>query len=248
MTKRILFLIALLVAFAAPGHGSAEDGNGGNNTAVAINVKDDSSLFKFAFSIKKVTGEVVDNGNAAVAFASCQNCRTTAIAIQIVLVSGSPETVTPENVAISINQECTSCQTFSTAFQFVLGVSDPSVGLTVEGKRQLREILREFRALQDEDYTLEEFHAKTQALGQRLRTVLQTELQSRRPEEDDDAVLDVEEDEEVQEEQPAPPEAPPAETTTGGETTAPATTESTPTETSTAPTETTPPPPTTTTP
>jgi putative peptide zinc metalloprotease protein len=244
MTRRLLLLIALLAALIAPGQGSAQEGTGGNNTAVAINVKDGSSLFKFAFSIKKVTGEVVDNGNAAVAFASCENCRTTAIAIQIVLVSGSPDTVTPQNVAISINQECTSCQTFSTAFQFVLGVSDPSVGLTVEGKRQLREILREFRALKEEDYTLEEFHAKTQALGQRLRVVLQTELQSRRAEEDDDAELDVEEDEEA--ERPAPP-APPADTTTDETTTETATTESTPTATTgTEPAATTPPPTTTT--
>ena len=243
MTRRLLVLVALLLAFVAPGSATAA---GGDNTAVAINVKDGSSLFKFAFSIKKVTGEVVDNSNAAVAYASCENCRTTAIAIQIVLVSGSPGTVVPENLAISINESCTLCQTFATAFQFVIGVEDPSVGLTKEGKRQLREILREFKALNGEDYTLEEFHARTQALGQRLRTVLQTELRSRRPDEPEDE--DELEDETTDEEEQPMPVAPPVETTTDEGTTAPATTETTPPPTETGPGETTPPPTTTATP
>lgn len=249
MTRRLALLFAALAfVLGMPGHAAAEDA-GGDNTAVAINTRDDSSLFKFAFSIKKVLGEVVDNQNAAVAFASCENCQTTAIAIQIVLVSGSPSTVVPENYAISINQSCTLCSTFSAAFQFVLGVEDPSVGLTVEGKRELRAILQEFKALKGRQYTLEEFHARTRALADRLRTVLATQLVSRRtdPNADDGADLDVEEDEE--EERPAPPQPPPAETTTGGEQTAPGTTETTttPATTETVPTPTEPPPATTTT-
>lgn len=239
MTRRLaLLLAALALGLGAPGHAAAEDA-GGDTSAVAINTKDNSSLFKFAFAIKKVLGEVVDNQNAAVAYASCENCQTTAISIQIVLVSGSPTTVVPENYALSINQDCTLCSTFSAAFQFVIGVEDPSVGLTVEGKRELRQILREFKALKGEEYTLEEFHARTQALGDRLRTVLRTQLVSRRadPNADEAEDVDAEEDEE---ERPAPPTAP-AETTTEGDTTTaptttePATTESTPTTTETVP-------------
>jgi putative peptide zinc metalloprotease protein len=251
MTRRLaLLLAALAFVLGAPGQAAAEDA-GGDNSAVAINTKDDSSLFKFAFSIKKVLGEVVDNQNAAVAYASCERCQTTAIAIQIVLVSGSPSTVVPENYAISINENCTLCNTFSAAFQFVIGVEDPSVGLTVEGKRELRAILREFKALKDEQYTLEEFNAKVQALGQRLRTVLKTQLVSRRADPNADEAHDVDTEEDETTERPAPPQ-PPAETTTESGTTAPVTTEgestSTPTTTESVPTETTPPETTTTTP
>ena len=248
-TRRIALILATLaLALGAPGQASAQDA-GGDNSAVAINTKDGSSLFKFSFSLKKVLGEVVDNQNAAVAYASCENCQTTAIAIQIVLVTGSPDTVVPENYAISINESCSLCQTFSAAFQFVLGVDDPSVGLTTEGKRELRAILREVKALKDEQYTLEEFHAKMKVIGDRIRTVLRTQLVSRRNDPDDEEDIDVEAEEE-ESERPAPPAAPPADTTsTGGEeTTAPATTEttSTPTTTETVPEETTPPPTTTT--
>ena len=254
MTRRFLLIVSLLVALAVPGAGWAGDGNGGNNSAIAVNTKDGSSLFKFAFSLKKVLGEVVDNQNAAVAYASCEQCQTTAIAIKIVLVSGSPTTVVPENYAISINENCTLCNTFSAAFQFVIGVEDPSVGLTTEGKRELRAILREFKALKHERYTLAEFHAITRALGDRLRTVLKTQLVSRRDGQDDEDEEDFDEAETEEDERPAPPQ-PPAETTTDGETTAPATSESTPTTTETTPTTTestpttteTEPPPTTTT-
>ncbi|HUQ21846.1 MAG TPA: hypothetical protein VM049_02430 [Gaiellaceae bacterium] len=257
MTRRLaLLLAALAFVLGLPAHAGAEDA-GGDNSAIAVNTKDDSSLFKFAFSIKKVLGEVVDNQNAAVAYASCERCQTTAIAIQIVLVSGSPSTVVPENYSVSINEGCSLCNTFSAAFQFVIGVDDPSVGLTVAGKRELRLILREFKALKDEEYTLEEFHAKTQELAQRLRTVLKTQLVSRRADPDADEGEDVDAEEDETTERPAPPH-PPAQTTTepttdsttdpttGSATTG--TTESTETTTTTEPvsTETTPPPTTTT--
>ncbi len=253
MTRRLLLLLALLVALAAPGQARADDhDSGGDNAAVAINTKDGSSLFKFAFSLKKVLGEVVDNQNAAVAYASCEQCQTTAIAIQIVLVSGSPDTVVPENYAVSINENCTLCQTYSAAFQFVIGVEDPSVGLTKEGKRELKQILREFKALKNEQYTLEEFHAKTQALAQRLRTVLKTQLVSKRAGDEEDLDEEEVEDDVEEEERPAPPQAPADGTTSDGETTTESTTTETtpptPTTTETAPTETTPPPTTTTTP
>jgi putative peptide zinc metalloprotease protein len=249
--RLLLLLVTLVLSAGAPGTAAAA--SGGDNTAVAINRKDGSSLFKFAFSMKKVLGEVVDNTNAAVAYASCESCRTTAIAIQIVLVSGSPTTVVPQNYAVSLNESCTLCQTFSTAFQFVIGVEDPSVGLTKAGKRELREILREFKALKKDEYTLAEFHARTQALRDRLRTVLKTQLVSKRqaPDVEDGDDLDAEEDEEAEEEveRPAPPPAPSGETTSGGDTTtapattetAPATTETAPATTETAPAETTPP-------
>ena len=244
MTKRLtLLLVALAVAVGLPGQARAhEDGAGrsGDNAAIAINTKDGSSLFKFAFSLRKVAGDIVDNQNAAVAYASCERCQTTAIAIQIVLVTGSPSTVVPENYAISINENCTACRTFSAAFQFVIGVEDPSVGLSREGQRELKQIIREFKALKRENYTLEEFDAKTRALADRIRTVLRTQLVSRRDGGDGE---DDQQDEREEDERPAPPQPPPA-TGTEGETTSPPTaTETTPATTETAPVETEPPPP-----
>jgi Mn-dependent DtxR family transcriptional regulator len=239
MIRRLHLLLALALALALGGPGLARAGDNGSsrtddNIVQAINTKSGSSLFKFAFSLRKVTGNVVDNTNAAIAYSSCENCRTTAIAIQIVLVVGSPDTVTPTNAAIAINENCTLCQSFATAFQFVIGVKDESVELTRDGKRELRKILREFRALKHHNLTLQEFHARTTALGDRLRQLLKTQLVSRRDRRDHDDDEDVG-DEQDQEERPAPPADPATTTSTEETTTETATTESTTTETTPPP-------------
>src|SRR4051794_19486896 len=98
ITIRIRVLVASVVAvlFGLVGPASAyASGGAGDNSAVAVNTKDGSSVFKFAFSVAKVVGDTVSNTNAAVAYASCDACRTTAIAIQIVIVEGDPSTYTP---------------------------------------------------------------------------------------------------------------------------------------------------------
>jgi putative peptide zinc metalloprotease protein len=253
VTRKLILLLSLLAfALGTPGLAHA----GGDTSAVAINTKDGSSLFKFAFGIKKVLGDVVDNQNAAVSFASCESCRTTAISIQIVLVVGSPTTVIPENYAISINQDCNLCQTFSSAYQFVIGVSDASVGLSTAGRMELLEILRDFKALKEEDYTAAEFKERTDALAERLRAVLRNELVSRSDGAGDDLYDETQEDE-----RPAPPapattenatsepetttaetftESVPAPTTTTTETTTATTTETTTDTTATTETTTTP--------
>jgi putative peptide zinc metalloprotease protein len=176
MRRLTITLLTLLLAagfsaaWPAPAH--AQD-----NTAIAINTKDGAALFKFAFSVKRVAGDVVDNGNAAVAFASCENCQTVAIAIQIVLVTGDPSTVTPTNLALAYNFECTLCETMASAYQFVFGNGD-NMRFTAEGRRLLAEIRREFHDLrkESEGLTLAEIDARVKALVARIRTVLQNEL------------------------------------------------------------------------
>jgi putative peptide zinc metalloprotease protein len=176
MRRLTITLLTLLVAagFSAawPAHARAQD-----NTAIAINTKDGSALFKFAFSVKRVAGDVVDNGNAAVAFASCENCRTVAIAIQIVLVTGDPSVVTPTNLALAFNFECTLCETMASAYQFVFGNGD-NMRFTAEGRRTLAEIRRAFHDLRKEadQLTLAEIDARVRELVDRIRVVLQNEL------------------------------------------------------------------------
>ena len=168
-TALVLAVVAL--AGLAPAASAQQD-----SAAVAINTKDDSSLFRLAFSIKQVTGEVVDQSNAAVAYASCERCQTVAIAIQVLLVmTESPDTITPENIAIAINQQCSSCVTVAMAYQWVLGADDP-VGLTADGRRELARIRQELRELGQQDLSAEEIIAGTEVLVDRLRKVLETEL------------------------------------------------------------------------
>ena len=90
---------------------------------------------------------MVDQTNAAVAYASCEECQTIAIAIQIVLVSGDVDVVAPTNVAYAINANCTTCVTVAFAYQFVWG-NGGTITLSREAKRKIREIARAFRELE----------------------------------------------------------------------------------------------------
>jgi putative peptide zinc metalloprotease protein len=175
-----LLLIALLAAGLGAGKPEAARADGGDNTAVAINTTDGSRLAKIAFAIRHVAGDVVDEQNAAVAYASCTDCQTLAIAIEIVLVEGSPSVVTPTNVAIAINESCTLCTTAALAYQFVVGTGEP-VKFTAAGLRELAQIRAELEALrvafEKGAITLEQLKARVDVLAYRIKHVLETELE-----------------------------------------------------------------------
>jgi putative peptide zinc metalloprotease protein len=176
-----LFVVTLLAALGpavGPAWAGDENGNGNDpddNTAVAVNLKDGGSVFRFAFEVRQTLSDVVDNTNAAVAYSECENCRTVALAVQIVLVASDPSVVEPTNVAVAINYECTSCETFAAAYQFVIGTDGP-VEFTKAGKRELKAIRKELRRLVREDIPFDELQARIDELMDRLRWVLDNEL------------------------------------------------------------------------
>jgi putative peptide zinc metalloprotease protein len=245
LIPRTAAAILATVAIALPaGAGTAIAlADGGNTSAVAINTKDGSSVFKLAFAIRQVTGSVVDNQNVAVAYSSCAACQTVAISIQVLLITGDPTTFAPVNAAIAINQNCTSCDTLAAAYQFAIGVGT-RLKFTHEGRREIAEIRRQLERLRKSGLTGPQIAAQVGALMNELSNVLQTQLVGvREPAAGPDAGS------------PAPtapsgtsptPSAP-AGASTPADTT-PTTTSTTPTTTSTAPTTTTTPTSATTTP
>ena len=144
--------------------------------AVAVNTKDGSSVFKFAFSIKRVADDVVDPQNAAVAYAGCTGCETVAVSIQVVLVSGDPSVVAPENAAIAVNDNCDLCETLAMAYQFVFGTGDEPVHFTQEGKDRLKEVKKAFKELQKSDLPIDQVQAQVQQLAQEVNDVVSNEL------------------------------------------------------------------------
>ncbi len=174
MKKLVLVLLAVLLGLGIVG-ARAEQARA-DTAAVRVNTKDDSSLFKLAFGIRRVMNGVVDESNAAVAYASCERCRTVAISIQIVLVMSDPTTVTPTNVAVAVNENCSLCETFAAAYQFVVSTRGP-VRFTSQGERDLEDIRSQLADLKDNsDLTIAEIQQRVSALVDRLRTVLATEL------------------------------------------------------------------------
>jgi putative peptide zinc metalloprotease protein len=179
MKRRILLLlaatlIALGLSSARPA-GALADGNGGDNTAIAINTKDGSTVFKVAFAIRHVMSDVVDQSNAAVAVASCTQCTTVAIAIEIVLIENNPNVVTPTNIALAINVDCTLCVTVADAEQFLLSTNGP-VHFDAEGNRLMAEVRRELEQLKHEDLTLDELLARLAQIRAQVEDALANHL------------------------------------------------------------------------
>ncbi|MEA2289613.1 MAG: putative peptide zinc metalloprotease protein [Solirubrobacteraceae bacterium] len=179
----LLAVAAAVLGAIAPASAQAQ-ARDGDTAAVAVNTTDGSTLFDLAFDIRKVTSDVVDQANEAIAYSSCTECRTVAISIQILLVQGSPTTVTPTNVAVAVNDQCTLCDSLALAYQFAVGGGDEPVTLTPRGWFQLQKIKRELRRLPIEELTDAEITERVDALMDQVGTILETELtvRPRRPE------------------------------------------------------------------
>jgi putative peptide zinc metalloprotease protein len=171
---RLLILAMLIAGPGAAGAAFAAD-SGSNTSAVAVNTQNGSSVFRLAFAVRQVTGSVVDNQNAAVAYASCTACQTVAISIQILLISGSPTTFTPTNVAVAVNQNCNLCDTLALAYQFAVGVNT-ELRFTHEGRREIADIRRQLSALGQSGLTGPEIANQVNTLMTQLGSVLQTQL------------------------------------------------------------------------
>jgi putative peptide zinc metalloprotease protein len=237
VTRRLLTVLLLAIVAlcaAAPAAALAQD-----NSATAVNTRDDSSVLDLAFSVKKVSGEVVDQTNSAVAYSSCERCQTVAIAIQVLIVmTDSPDVVTPQNIAIAINEECSSCTTMALAYQLVVGTGGP-VELTPRGRREIARIRHDLKRLEHSGLSPAEIRDRTAELVDQLRDVLARELVPVRREDGDNGRRSHDETTGRQgdEDQGVEPGEPPADQTTPTDTT-PA--ETTPTTTTPPSTDTTP--------
>ncbi len=229
-------LFALAIVFLGLAGAVTAPAAQADNAAVAINEEDGSSIFEFAFDVRKVAGDVVDEQNTAVAYSSCESCRTIAISIQIVLVVSDPNILTPENVAVAVNEDCTLCETMAAAYQFVVG--GEGLELSEDGLEELDEIREEIAELLEDsqEMSLDKFKRKLERLISEIREVLDRELVPIESDDDDgddddgdDDEDDGDDDEDFDDDQSV---------TTTGSTTIPTTTTST--STSTAPTTTTP--------
>lgn len=173
MRRPRLLLAAVLLALglACPGIASAQD-----NTAIAVNTKDGTTLFKVSFKIVRSNQDVVDNGNAAVAISSCNDCESIAAAYQIVLVFSDPSVVAPVNLALAENVECQTCVAFAAASQWLLGTGGP-VHFTAEGNQLLSGIKQRLHDLsKQDDLTVDELQAALDGIAADTVDVLTHQL------------------------------------------------------------------------
>jgi putative peptide zinc metalloprotease protein len=175
LARRSALLVAAVLACSLP-FGSAQAAPGTENVATAITEQDETQVFDFAWDVSRQRGDgVVDHVNAATARARCIRCGATAIAFQIVLVSGSPTTVMPRNTAEAINLECTQCVTVAEARQFVRVLPAP-VRFTGAGRAVLADVREQLRALEARDLGIDQLHQAVETEEARVLEVLRNEL------------------------------------------------------------------------
>jgi putative peptide zinc metalloprotease protein len=173
--RRIAALLLVTALALALGAARAAPAQAQDNTAIAINTKDGTDIFKLAFKIVRANQDVVDQSNAAVAFNSCQDCSSIATAFQIILIFSDPDVVTSENLALAINYECDACVAFASAYQWLLTTGGP-VHFTAEGNQRLAQLRKQLHELLQSDLTLDQLIAELERIKNEIADILATEI------------------------------------------------------------------------
>jgi putative peptide zinc metalloprotease protein len=144
----------------------------GDNQALAVNTEDGSVVYDVTFALVWADEDTVDNTNEAYAFANCRDCRTVAVAFQVVLVVGSADVVVPQNLAGAVNYACLECVTYALATQLVVSLPGP---LGEAGMAELAAIWEELRRFgeQIEDVPLAELRDRLTEFEARILDVVQ---------------------------------------------------------------------------
>ena len=117
-------IVALVVAVLPASAG------GGNNVVIVANTTDGATLASASTQVIPVPMDSVTSGNVAIAVnADCVGCHSSAVAVQILMVVGSPSYFAPGNAAAAANGGCDSCGAYAYARQHWIQTSSmPHLG------------------------------------------------------------------------------------------------------------------------
>ena len=148
----------------------------GDNQALAVNTEDGSVAYDVSFSLVWADGDdAVLNRNEAYAAASCRDCRTVAVAFQVVLMVGSVDVVVPQNLSTAVNYACLECVTYALATQLVVTVPGPLGDGAARDLAAIWAELQEF-ATRIEDVPLAELRDRLADFEARILEVVRPDL------------------------------------------------------------------------
>lgn len=157
--------------------GQDEDGNASNNshrasnTVRLVNKKDNGLRIKSNIELNRITADSVTPSNVAFAYATCTDCQTLTVALQIDLISRTASVVAPENAAIALNYQCTRCYTRAWALQYVISVDDPKA-VPKDVSELIKAMDKELNAIHaDKSVTLEQAISRIEAVITQFKTL-----------------------------------------------------------------------------
>ena len=117
LRRRLLTLFAAGIAALAVAAMPASAG-GGNNVVIVENTTNGGTLVDASTQVIPVPTDTVTSGNVAIAInADCVGCHSSAVAVQILIVRGTPSYFGPQNAAAAANGGCDSCGAYAYARQ-----------------------------------------------------------------------------------------------------------------------------------
>jgi hypothetical protein len=182
MTTRRTFtalFAALAVATAgllAPSAGAEDTGTGPDQVIWAQTTGTGSSDLLSGVQVGSYKGDELRSANVARADSTdCTDCRTVAVAVQAVLVKGNPQTSTPTNAAIAINENCVSCITYAFAYQYVVSTDDRVV-LTRRGRHVVAAIREKIDNAAHSDLAPDDLNLRLRELAHDFRVAIDEDL------------------------------------------------------------------------
>jgi putative peptide zinc metalloprotease protein len=154
-------------------------GQGPGNIVHLVNRVDGRLRVKGRVELNRIHGPRVTPVNRAVAFGSCTDCQTLAVALQLNLYRRGAPIAAPENLAAAVNFQCTRCVTVARALQYVIPVDDPTT-TPPEARALIQALNRELVAIQsDRAVTLAEAEQRIDAVIARFVGFSEHLLQAR---------------------------------------------------------------------
>jgi len=129
-------VVALVTAASAAAGGV-------NQVVIAENTTDGATLVHSGTQVVPVSTDDVNSANIAAAVnAGCVGCHSTAVAVQILIVKGSPSNFSPANFAGAANGGCDGCGAFAFARQHWIQV-DQTTNLSGDARQRIAQLRQE---------------------------------------------------------------------------------------------------------
>jgi hypothetical protein len=174
--RRKLTVLTATFALALGAGAHAADGTGPDNVVSAETTGTNAVDTQSALKVGSYGGDNLQSENVASAYShDCTDCRTVAVAVQAVFVTGSPSTSEPKNVAVALNESCLRCTTFAYAYQYVVPTDGP-VHLDSETRADIRRLRGEIADVARSDLAPPDMDARLHDLSAEFKTEIDTGL------------------------------------------------------------------------